>query len=89
MVSKKNLTYIAIGVLVLFAYKMYGKKKKTETSENSSLEAPTKPYGCKERLERAKNKAMTTRFVSNEAREEMYKTTLGEECYKLYKEGKL
>ena len=80
MVSKKNLTYIAIGVLVLFAYKMYGKKKKTETSEVNSAEAPTKPYGCKERLERANYKAMTSRFVSAEAREEMFKDTLGEEC---------
>ena len=84
IVSKKNLKFIAIGVLVFVAYKMYAKK----SSPLAKADIPNKPYTpsaeeCKKKHMEWKKFSMTARFVSAEAMEQEKRAMLGA-CYDSY-----
>jgi len=84
IVSKKNLKFLAIGVLVLVAYKMYSKKP----SPLAKADVPNKPYTpsaeeCKKKHMEWKKFSMTGSFASGEAKEEKKRNMLGA-CYDSY-----
>ena len=100
IVSKKNLKFIAIGVLVFVAYKMYAKKSSplakadVPNSESESKDVKlqiTQPYysekECNTKHMQWKKFSMTARFSSAEAMEQSKRRMLGE-CYSTYGQRK-